>query len=385
MCAVYGNSKKPENVEGCINGINNRTLVCQPGYHIKTYEHDHKPTDIPPPFKSQLLITGYDAFYGCFPYCGDGVVTTGEECDDGNDLSGDGCFECKVEPSYNCQTQGEQCCFAGDFYDVLVGNLNLVCVDGWWMHVDLSDNSKRSTTDDLTITIDGLDDFIMNSDYLRLCGPVVIQNQNFAVTGSATLHVAGPIYVEKDGVLSLSTDLTSDDSRIYLSEPCSGWLSLVDGVDENEAGLHVNTDGTIHVIQDSAVVVNTERDIAQTPLIPLISAYGCVRIRGIFSYEADSIPQEDNYYPLTNSTNWIDCIFDVETEDVVTTLPSCPIILLELQDNWVVVVTATHRMCAGGIGGVVVGTTAAIGAAAAAAALLLGAPASAATADYVTL
>ena len=43
-------------------------------------------------------------------YCGDGLITHSENCDDGNGDSGDGCSaECKVEEGYYCPTPGESC------------------------------------------------------------------------------------------------------------------------------------------------------------------------------------------------------------------------------------------------------------------------------------
>ena len=45
-------------------------------------------------------------------YCGDGVVDLdlGEQCDDGNTLGGDGCTtQCTVEPDYACPTAGKPC------------------------------------------------------------------------------------------------------------------------------------------------------------------------------------------------------------------------------------------------------------------------------------
>ena len=36
--------------------------------------------------------------------CGDGVRSAGEECDDGNHVSGDGCSECRVDPDFDCTT-----------------------------------------------------------------------------------------------------------------------------------------------------------------------------------------------------------------------------------------------------------------------------------------
>ncbi|HVY45395.1 MAG TPA: DUF4215 domain-containing protein [Minicystis sp.] len=43
--------------------------------------------------------------------CGDGIIQPGEQCDDGNDVSGDGCSaDCKhVEQDYACPTPGQAC------------------------------------------------------------------------------------------------------------------------------------------------------------------------------------------------------------------------------------------------------------------------------------
>jgi two-component system OmpR family response regulator len=44
------------------------------------------------------------------PVCGDGIVQTGEACDDGNSDSNDGCNEdCEMEQGYECQTPGQAC------------------------------------------------------------------------------------------------------------------------------------------------------------------------------------------------------------------------------------------------------------------------------------
>ncbi len=42
--------------------------------------------------------------------CGDGVVSLGEQCDDGNTTSGDGCSStCQLEPNFTCPTPGSPC------------------------------------------------------------------------------------------------------------------------------------------------------------------------------------------------------------------------------------------------------------------------------------
>src|SRR3954468_13124814 len=42
--------------------------------------------------------------------CGDNGLDTGEQCDDGNSTSGDGCSAtCKIEPGWICITPGAPC------------------------------------------------------------------------------------------------------------------------------------------------------------------------------------------------------------------------------------------------------------------------------------
>jgi fibro-slime domain-containing protein len=46
--------------------------------------------------------------------CGNGVVETGETCDDGNSVPGDGCSGvCQTEANYTCATPGQPCTFTG--------------------------------------------------------------------------------------------------------------------------------------------------------------------------------------------------------------------------------------------------------------------------------
>ncbi|CAD8124784.1 unnamed protein product [Paramecium sonneborni] len=39
----------------------------------------------------------------CIPQCGDSIITLNEECDDGNKIGYDGCYECKYQCSQNCE------------------------------------------------------------------------------------------------------------------------------------------------------------------------------------------------------------------------------------------------------------------------------------------
>jgi cysteine-rich repeat protein len=64
------------------------------------------------------------------PVCGNAAVEEGEECDDGNDLPGDGCFECKISFCGNQQLDdGEPCDgtdLAGQTCETASGNPKLV-------------------------------------------------------------------------------------------------------------------------------------------------------------------------------------------------------------------------------------------------------------------
>ncbi len=46
--------------------------------------------------------------------CGDGLVGTGETCDDANDTAGDGCAGCQVEPGWVCDATGCRLAVCGD-------------------------------------------------------------------------------------------------------------------------------------------------------------------------------------------------------------------------------------------------------------------------------
>ncbi|HEY0190780.1 MAG TPA: DUF4215 domain-containing protein [Kofleriaceae bacterium] len=58
-----------------------------------------------------VAFTGFDA--GA-PVCGDGIVQDGEQCDDGNDVAGDGCTSCHIVPDPDIDGGGCGCSSAPD-------------------------------------------------------------------------------------------------------------------------------------------------------------------------------------------------------------------------------------------------------------------------------
>ena len=56
-------------------------------------------------------VARHSAFFQCRPRCGDGVLQNGEECDDGNRVSGDSCSaNCDIEVSCLPPTSCDSCC-----------------------------------------------------------------------------------------------------------------------------------------------------------------------------------------------------------------------------------------------------------------------------------
>ena len=72
------------------------------------------------------------------PVCGNGKHEAGEECDDGNTISGDGCsYDCKKEtPSSNCPEEGDSCigdkslCCDNNVYDCISGQYQIMRCTG---------------------------------------------------------------------------------------------------------------------------------------------------------------------------------------------------------------------------------------------------------------
>ena len=69
---------------------------------VATVPNDPLSSLLPPPTRS-FLPTGCSLARGMDPICGNGVVERAEECDDANEMPGDGCTEnCTAESHYQC-------------------------------------------------------------------------------------------------------------------------------------------------------------------------------------------------------------------------------------------------------------------------------------------
>lgn len=91
-----------------------RAIKCGDGVRTSTEECDDAqdpPKDGDGCSKVCKLERGFRcSASGCAPICGDGIVVTGEGCDDGDRAGGDGCSAaCKVEPFHSCGGMPSKC------------------------------------------------------------------------------------------------------------------------------------------------------------------------------------------------------------------------------------------------------------------------------------
>lgn len=100
----------------CFGGDPTQCISCLPNYVLQTTVCVHC-----------SAITGFESSYFdpevCIEICGDGLNYGEYECDDGNNLNGDGCDkDCMIEPGYECEGGDE------NNRDVCVDNIGPQCL-----------------------------------------------------------------------------------------------------------------------------------------------------------------------------------------------------------------------------------------------------------------
>ncbi|CAD8123591.1 unnamed protein product [Paramecium sonneborni] len=93
----------------CINCIGNKCYQCLDGWQLLDYR--------------------------CYQFCGDGKIAESsmEQCDDGNYIEGDGCFECKFECFPYCESCADRntCLLCQQFFELHDGKCRPICGDGY--------------------------------------------------------------------------------------------------------------------------------------------------------------------------------------------------------------------------------------------------------------
>jgi len=222
--------------------------------------------------------------------------------------------------------------------------------------------------------------------YFKLCGHISV-TQRVIIKNNATLYIAGPLNFDEGSRLTVETGGLLP--LIIIREPCSAWVDAPLGNNLNDSGLILTENSTLEILQVTPLIVNPNinTSASQTPLVPIADVHGCTEVYGSFIYDADEIPQDNNYFPFSYAISWTNCTFNIETKDVTFTLPSCPIVWMYKMESMVNVGTATHRLCAGAVAGLSVGlgSAALIGGGAAAAMSAGGAAPAAQASPYVAL
>lgn len=97
--------------------------------------------------------------------CGDGLIEPGEQCDDGNFISGDGCSqECQVEPGFDCEGEPSAC--------------DSICGDGLTVGAEECDDADQDNNDGCLSTCVAQDGFACAGSpivcFLPKCGDGVL-------------------------------------------------------------------------------------------------------------------------------------------------------------------------------------------------------------------
>ena len=138
-----------------------------------------------------------------FPVCGNGVIQSGETCDDSNTASGDGCSNlCAVEQGYACTGTPSVCTIIS------------VCGDGAITGSETCDDANTTAGDGCNASC------APESGYACLGQPSVCTLQTAAVTAvRLSMHTGSQIVAGQTGVTLLRFKLTAGPKRIVSGNP----------------------------------------------------------------------------------------------------------------------------------------------------------------------
>ncbi|CAD8120360.1 unnamed protein product [Paramecium sonneborni] len=129
----------------------------------------------------------------CQPICGDGVIINGfEECDDGNNYPLDGCYQCKFQCSDHCiLCEKENYCSQCDNLTIL-DNITMQCIQ--------LNREEQTLNQEIKIQTD-INNQNQISDLIHLCGDGTINSQNEQCDDGNTISLDGcsnQCEIEKD-------------------------------------------------------------------------------------------------------------------------------------------------------------------------------------------
>ena len=329
LCRYFGSSNRPDYVLSCTTiGPNWRRVTCQPGYTAAT----HPPSDFGttnnsvPLYRSYVDLYQSQTFYGCIPWCGDGMVVPQEACDDGNIVSGDGCdATCRrVEEGYWCSRKwgGMQCCtgWPDELWDYWPHSVSrgptddyyLDCYDGWLVRAD-------NYYEDNSIVIDSSDGPWALGKNTKLCGNVILgHDQRVDITHDSEVRfeiesVGGLIFASEVWIAGSFTVLDSGVLRFA----DDGTLNIRGGDSCNEKlwptptelyGQEFSMRGNAMIAIENVAWTTGSDDSSTAPPTRIIVTSGCAYLDGVFYVQATAIPQGANDFVLIHTTVDYPCL-----------------------------------------------------------------------------
>eukprot|EP01127_Copromyxa_protea_P018725 TRINITY_DN5959_c0_g1_i1.p1 TRINITY_DN5959_c0_g1~~TRINITY_DN5959_c0_g1_i1.p1 ORF type:complete len:1030 (-),score=219.04 TRINITY_DN5959_c0_g1_i1:11-3100(-) len=375
-CEIFGVNNKTAHLATCSEITPDwRRVTCRKGYRVADHpvsDGSKNPSDRAR--SSYVDLYQNQQFFGCVLWCGDGIITGSETCDDGNFASGDGCSaDCKsVESGFFCSKKhtGKACCKS------LPGNvteeLNLDCYDTWW--VSVFDNS----------TIDFGNGVWDLGPEAKICGNVILGEEesedDYVVSDGEirerlnhdnttqlnvydSMILAGSLQIKDTGALVFGAE-----GSLTIKKSCAGKIFPLSSLTKYTQ-LIVSHNGLIAVEN----ITWSGEENATVPAPRIFMQDTCANINGVFFVSASEIPSGSNAFTLLESILYDrtkPCIHvppQAEDEDVSTPfhhkdhiIPgSCSNIgSTEVKNLTRLEVTLNHKsLCVGDIVGISFGVT----------------------------